>query len=293
MEKRLINHGWVRSLVYLTTLIPVMLLFGIPAMELIAFISGMPPGEFSRLSSENIHLLLIYQTILLTGVTGLTLVFRKYVDVKGLLSLGFQKFRRNKDMILGLVVGFSLIATGFLIMFLTGNLSVETINPDAGYLAGSLILCLMISWIEELSFRSYILNNLLDSFHPYIALLVSSFLFAVFHMFNPGMSLLPFINLMLAGILLGIVFIYTKTVWFALSLHFSWNFFQGPVFGFPVSGIETESLLGQRPPETNIITGGDFGFEGSLICTALLITGIFVIDRYYNKTGINTFDKNN
>lgn len=210
-----------------------------------------------------------------------------------LAGLGFRRRGVSKDTLTGLLTGLACIAAGFVILLISGLLVVEGFSPDLNYLAGSLILCLVISWLEEISFRAYMLNNLMDSFHPFIALMISSFLFALFHLFNDGMTFLTFLNLFLAGILLGIVFIYRKTIWFAMSLHFSWNFFQGPVFGFRVSGTEMHGLLEQRPEGPIHFTGGEFGFEGSVICSLLIILSIILICRYYNMEGKRTFDKLN
>lgn len=283
MHKPAINRGWLRILIYLLTVIITMFLFSNLGFILIFAIYGEVLTQVELTERENIFILVIYHLPLMAGVTLLTLLFRKHVDRKSILSLGFQNLRTCKDIFFGFLLGFIFISSGFIILLLTGYISIDKISPDSRFLSGSLILCLLISWIEELSFRGYILNNLAGIYHPYKALIVSSILFAIFHIPNPGISLLAFTNLFLAGILLGIVYIYTKTIWFALSLHFSWNFFQGPVFGFKVSGIEMNGLFIQRLKGVDIITGGEFGFEGSLLCSFLIILSILALDRFYNK----------
>lgn len=283
MNNSAIKYGWLRSTIYIIALLIIIAGFGIPAVLIVTKISGQPFTEISLFDKKNIHLLLLYQAILLSGVTALTFLFRKYIDRMNIVSLGFYKFHMRNDLWLGLVLGLALIGSGFAILNLSGNIQVKNITFDYNYLAGSIILFLFISWIEEIAFRAYILNNFMDSFHPYLALLLSSVLFALFHGFNPGMSIVGFINLTLAGILLGIVFLYTKTIWFALSLHFSWNFFQGPVFGFPVSGMEMNGFLNQERKGNELLTGGDFGLEGSILCSLLIILCIFALHRYYNK----------
>jgi uncharacterized protein len=283
MVNPVISRGWLRAVMYVLSLILIVVGSGILAFFIIVTVTGKAAPEVVALFGENIFLLVIYQAIILAGVTALTLVFRKNIDRKEFVTLGFQKFRVGKDLLLGLVSAFLLIALGFSILYLSGNLLIEGIRPDYSHLAGSLILCLMISWAEELSFRAYILNNLMDSFHPYWGLVISSLIFAVFHIFNTGMALVPFINIFLAGILLGIVFIYTRTIWYALSFHFSWNFFQGPVFGFPVSGVGMDGFIRHETRGKELLTGGEFGFEGSLLCSLLIILCIFALYRYYNK----------
>ncbi len=278
-----IKRGWLRALIYIFLFLITLVIFEIIAMSVLSAISDKTMFEVISNIRDNIHLLVLVQTIVLTGVTALTFAFRKYFDARTIITLGFSSYRRNKDLVLGLALGLIVIGSGFLILLLSGNLVIISISPDFAYLGWSIILCLIISWVEELSFRGYILNNLIDSFHPFTGLLISSFLFAVFHLLNPGMGMIPFVNLFLAGILLGIVFIYTKTIWYALALHFSWNFFQGPVFGFPVSGIEMDGFLQQQPKGYEIITGGNFGFEGSILSSLLIILCIFALNYLYTK----------
>ncbi len=283
MDRPLIKQGWLRVILYLFALIFTMILFGILAFLLFPAISGKIPEEFNLTEKGNINRLIIYQGIILTGVTLLTLLFRKGIDRQDIVTLGFQMFHVKRDLLLGIFIGFGCIAAGFLILYVSGYVYIERLSADTSYLAGSLIFFFMVSWIEEISFRGYILNNLMDSFHPHIALLLSSTLFALFHVFNNDLSLLAFTNLILAGILLGIIFIYTRTIWFALSLHFSWNFFQGPVFGFRVSGIETPAFMKIRTEGADFISGGDFGFEGSLLCSFLIILSILLLYRYNKR----------
>ena len=84
---------------------------------------------------------------------------------------------------------------------------------------------------EELVFRGYLLSNFMESMNKYYALLYNSILFALMHSVNPNFNFIDFINLFLAGLLLGLPYVYTKNLWYPMSLHFAWNFFQGPVFG--------------------------------------------------------------
>ncbi len=277
-----IKRGWMRSLIYLISLFFVLIIFGLPALIVASVVSGKPAATLN-IYEEGVYVLIAFQAIVLTGVTGLTVMFARHIDRRDLITLGFGKFRRNKDLLLGLALGFAVISLGFAILYISGKLEIRHIDPDFSFLAGSVVLCVLISWMEEISFRGYILNNFLESFSPLAGLLVSSLLFAGFHMFNPGMSFVPFLNLFLAGILLGIVFIYTRTIWYALSLHFSWNFFQGPVFGFRVSGIDMGGLIRQEVKGDELITGGGFGFEGSILCSLIIILCIFALNRYFSR----------
>ena len=96
------------------------------------------------------------------------------------------------------------------------------------------------------------------------------------------MDLFSFFNLVLAGIFLGIAYIYTKNLWFPIALHFSWNLFQ-TLLGFKVSGQESYSIIEFNLKENNLINGGEFGFEGSILSVMFQIVFIIVIVKYFKK----------
>jgi membrane protease YdiL (CAAX protease family) len=109
------------------------------------------------------------------------------------------------------------------------------------------------------------------------ALAISSLLFAGFHLTNPGMNTLAFANIFLAGILLGMNYIYTRNLWYAFLFHLSWNFVQGPILGMRVSGLNLPSLLQVETKGDSLLTGGEFGMEASVLYTAVSITAILIL----------------
>ena len=104
----------------------------------------------------------------------------------------------------------------------------------------------------------------------------------VMHIGNPNMSAIPLFNLFLAGLFLGIYCIHRKNLWFPIGAHFTWNYFQGPVLGFEVSGNVVDSIFIQSLAGSDLITGGQFGFEGSIILTTFMIIGIIYLDRRFS-----------
>lgn len=124
------------------------------------------------------------------------------------------------------------------------------------------------------------------SFNKYVALIVSSILFSLMHGFNPNIDLFSLFNIFLAGILLGLSYIYTKNLWFPIALHLSWNLFQ-TIFGFNVSGQDSYSLIEFSIYENNLLNGGDFGFEGSILSVISMIITIIGIWIYYNREKTN------
>jgi len=83
--------------------------------------------------------------------------------------------------------------------------------------------------------------------------------------------------------LLGVNYIHTRNLWFSILFHLGWNFFQGPVLGYRVSGINFSSLLQTELNGDLIITGGEFGFEGSIVNTALCLILVLLLNRVYEK----------
>ena len=197
--------------------------------------------------------------------------------------MGYSIKGRLKDCIYGILTGFVLISIGFLILYFAGYLKVTNILFNAEIVVGSFFFFLVAAMIEEVMFRGYILNNLMEYGNKYVALLISSVLFALIHGLNPNLSIIAMVNLAIAGVVLGITYIYTKNIWYPVFLHVSWNYFQGPIYGFEVSGTEAKSIIMQEVSGNELITGGSFGFEGSIILTVLMIVMIIVADLIMRK----------
>jgi membrane protease YdiL (CAAX protease family) len=183
-----------------------------------------------------------------------------------------------------MLLGTMAVAGGFLICMAAGLVRVTAVHFPAD-LFPRLVVMIMVVIGEELMFRGYILRRFMAVHNKYMALLVSSLLFMLAHAFNSHLGVLPVINLFLAGVLLGSYYIYTQNLWFPIGLHFTWNFVQGPVLGYAVSGADLESIVVQQPLEgMDWLTGGAFGFEGSVLCTvACLLLTLAVHSRLRKK----------
>ena len=272
-------------LLFLVFYLFVLLLIAVPAVLLLTDIKfsdlqGNIAQSFSGMGSGSMGLMVTIE--FLSSVVSVFL-FRKLVDRKSFASLGFSTEGRWYEMIAGFFLAPALIGIGLLFLYITKHLEWDYngFNPQTFFVdAGTLML---LAFSEELLFRGYILNNLMESFNKWAALIISAVLFALFHLSNPGISTIPFVSIFLAGILFGINYIYTKNLWFSILLHFGWNFFEGPLYGFKVSGIHFSSLLQTDLKGDMSITGGDFGFEGSFVATALLLIAVLGFYLFYEK----------
>ncbi|MDI6401357.1 type II CAAX endopeptidase family protein [Balneolaceae bacterium ANBcel3] len=221
-------------------------------------------------ASETVRQKAIIYSFVAVGIVGLIFFFQKYYYQESILSLGFSLQKRGPDFSVGLLMGICAMAIGAALLLFTGQATAEIQSANVQNLMYLFLLFLWVALYEEILFRGFIQAKLMDSMHGTPALLMAALVFAVFHLGNPNITLIAFLNLFLAGILLGLPYLFTRNLWLPVSLHFSWNFFQS-LFGFRVSGLDTYSFIELSLPEDTIWNGGLFGFEGSLICTLMIL----------------------
>lgn len=201
--------------------------------------------------------------------------------------LGLSLKGRGKDLLAGAGVAVLLYAVGFGLSLLMGMVEVADVQWMPRDLLGALMFFLLVAVTEEVMLRGFVLGRMLsEGMNRFVALLLSSALFSAMHLFNPNFAFLPFVNILLAGCLLGASFLYTRNLCFPIVLHWFWNWLQGPVLGYEVSGTDCgQTLLTLRLKGSDLLTGGSFGFEGSLLCTVLLVVGTLAIVGYYERRG--------
>ena len=201
--------------------------------------------------------------------------------------LGMSLRGRGKDLLAGLGVAVLLYAVWFGTSLLMGTVEIASVEWVPRDLLGTLLFFLLVAVTEEVMLRGFVLGRMLSAgMNRFVALFLSSALFSAMHLFNPNFALLPFVNILLAGCLLGASFLYTRNLCFPVVLHWFWNWLQGPVLGYEVSGMDSgETLLTLRLTGSDLLTGGSFGFEGSLLCTVLLVVGTLAIVGYYERRG--------
>ena len=151
-----------------------------------------------------------------------------------------------------------------------------------------LILYIFVGFAEEILGRGYIISVMKQTRNIPLMVSVSAVVFSLMHIFNSSFSLIPFINIVLIGVVFALMYIWSGNLWMCIGYHIAWNYFQGNVFGFPVSGMESKGIITTIYSENNIINGGGFGPEGGLAVTAIIIAGLLFV-RWYYKGKISTF----
>lgn len=207
----------------------------------------------------------------------------RFLDERPVKELGIQ-LSSKWFMEIGVGIGISAFVMG--IIFLTGVLSGWISFTGYGWerawshpyplpLLGYLIMMLMVGFYEELVFRGYQIINMVEGLTlgrispkqaALLAVLISSIIFGFLHAGNPNASIISTASTMIAGAVLAFPYLVTGNLALSIGLHASWNFFQGGIFGFPVSGVPTRSSLFQvRETGPDLITGGSFGPEAGLM----------------------------
>lgn len=221
----------------------------------------------------------------LSAVTVLiTWGFVTYVDRRPIETLGFA-FQGSwlAELLLGLSLGFGLPVLIFIVCYVmgwtqvTGSLFASAPSRIFTILLQTLALMIAVAVNEETIVRGYILQSLKLQYGGPAALVISSILFGLAHLGNPGALFTAFIGTFLAGMALGYAYLITKRLWLPIALHFSWNFTLGPVLGFPVSGIDLPGWIQQRVTGPALWTGGKFGPEAGIMGLAVWIIAIPVI----------------
>jgi len=231
-------------------------------------------------------LLILAALASLLAVMAITWVFRRFLDRGTLLGLGLQRSKRwLREIGTGLALGLLLMAFIFGLEWTLGWVRIEgfawhrqPLMTLVGILLGYTSFYTFVAFSEELAFRGYILQNLRKEWGTLVALLASSFLFALLHGLNPHFTPLALVGIALAGVFMAYGYLLSGSLWLPIAFHFAWNFAQGPLFSFPVSGLASEGLfLLERRDSPSLITGGAFGPEGGLLGVTALLLGLLLL----------------
>lgn len=198
------------------------------------------------------------------------------------------------DLAFGLALGAILMGLIFLVEWGLGWIQLEGTRANrvpawswSAWILSDAVFFLCVGIYEEFFTRGYLLRNLAEAFRTrriqprtalLLAYLISSSIFGLLHLANNNASLISTLNLIAAGVFLGLGYVLTGELAISIGLHITWNFFQGTVFGFPVSGgTSAASLIGITQLGPEWATGGAFGPEAGALGLAALLLGSLLI----------------
>ena len=292
-ENRL-KAGW-RILIFL-------IIFWLSA-SIVFFVRPLVESASKKAFLQDYSLLIV--AILAFGATLATSIARKYVDKKSFSSLGLILNKQTlKDLGFGFLLSagmaglfYSLLLIFNLIEFNGFNITNGTGSEvrianfvdymkvmSIGTLALLLLEDIFVGYWEELFFRGYLFQNMVEGLGNTWTILISCILYGLVHAANPNASILSSLIIVLFGFLRIYGYLSTKMLWLSIGMHIGWNFFQGPIFGFAASGHQKATLI-----DINIISdkawlsGGEFGPEGSILIIPIILIVLVIMKLYTRK----------
>jgi membrane protease YdiL (CAAX protease family) len=281
-----IRRGWARAALSFPAWIGMLVVSAIITHGVL-HLSNRPESDLE--SATNTPMGIVVMLIQLAGTVLVVYTFRRFIDRRSVISLGLNLTRRYiRDFVAGILWGIGLISTVFLVIYFAGGATITGVQIPWGTLGTLTVIMFLVGINEELYVRGYLLTNVMESTNKYVALLITSLIFSVSHIFNPNWTVIGLVNIILAGLLLGIYFVHRRNLWFPIGMHFTWNLFEGTVYGSQVSGVPTPSILQTQFSGSDLLTGGEFGFEASLAATAAIGVSIILVHLIYRPRVVDT-----
>jgi hypothetical protein len=220
------------------------------------------------------------------GISIVVFLKIKFLEKKPISYIGFSRENVLKKYSIGFLVGFVLMSAIVGILFILQTLSINdnSVQP-VGRDAIFNIIIILFGWIiqgaaEEILTRGWLLSNLRTKYSDVVSVFASASFFGFLHIFNLEVDILAIINIILFGAFAGMYVIKTNDLWGVCGMHSAWNFVQGNIFGFEVSGssISIGTLIDFESSGKILLNGGAFGPESGMICTLVLIIAIILIE---------------
>jgi len=185
-----------------------------------------------------------------------------------------------RQFALGCAIGFVLVMLAAVPIAVWGNVSFRTTFSSFNMVRASVVLGVLIAGAlaEELMFRGYPFQRLVEGIGATGAIAVFSVLFGVVHLSNPGASVWGLINTVAIGVLLSVTYLRTRALWLPWGIHFAWNTVLGLVLGLPVSGLRLFNVaVHATATGPKWLTGGSYGIEASAPGALAIIAGLIIV----------------
>jgi uncharacterized protein len=238
--------------------------------------NGLSGGIWSGVIERSILLFL-----LLLGYAAMGRVFNHQLQPIQAMGLVFRPGWK-REFGTGAALGWAMLLVSILPMVLIGGLIVTfwTTPRQFGILIVDFLMVAVASLAEEVVFRGYPFQRLIDATGPTLAVILSSFVFAGMHIFNPDANRVSFFITVVGSWLLSAAYLRTRALWICWGWHFAWNASMCLLFGLPLSGFtEFSPVIQSNTVGPAWITGGNYGPEASGVTALVLLLGIIVVYR--------------
>lgn len=237
--------------------------------------------QFLALADNDLHPIAI--TLAVAAVLGLYALGVKLMEGHWPRDLGLGKLLPHT--MLGWLIGFVYMTLVSSTIVALGNATVDVRGTVWEEICWWLLVFLTVAVGEEMIFRGIIFRQIDERWNTWTALIVSALLFGFIHLPNNGATWWSSLAIAIeAGLMLGAAYKWSGSLWLPIGIHWAWNFTQGNVFGASVSGnVAGGSLLEMQVNGPDIITGGDFGPEASIVAVTLGIIYTLVFLFTWNR----------
>ena len=247
-----------------------------------------PLFSYVFLGNDNADYFLLFNLFLTIFVALIGYLFSRKYQKRNKESLGLVK--NPKNYLKGIVSGIFMILSVVLLLKISGFAKFTT---NISQVSWPVFVIFILGWAiqgfeEELITRSILMNYFAVNNGVMGGIIINSLIFAILHLGNPAFGILPFINIMLIGIVFSLLFYISNDIFLPAAAHSFWNFAQGNIFGIEVSGMNeiNNTILKTKLLGSDLFTGGAFGFEGSIFVTLVEIITIFVIIRIIKRRNL-------
>lgn len=229
----------------------------------------------------------LFRTAFLFSLLGgfalmLYLLDRERGDLLGAMGLKLDR-TALRDSLGGGALGAGMVALSVAVIGIAGRVEFHWTGGGGRVVLAILVasyITAVAAMAEEVAFRGYPFQRLVEGVGPVGGIVVLSVLFGAIHLGNPHASLWGFLNTIEVGALLAVAYLRTRSLWMPWGLHFAWNLTLGMGFGLPVSGITDFAVAVQGTADgPEWLTGGSYGIEASLIGSVVILLGFFVLLR--------------
>lgn len=213
------------------------------------------------------------------------LLWVRFIEKRPIRTMGFSKGNGLSEFAKGVLVGAIMITTVLVVFFITGDAKFDRIQFSLPFLVSWMLV--LIGYIlqtaaEEIYIRGWLVPIISYHKNAYLAILIASTMFSYFHLDNNGASWLSTLHLFIFGLFTAVYAMKRGNIWGPCGFHFAWNFIMGNVYGFHVSGYDSESsLMYFTTSNRTFITGGQFGPEGGIpglvVFILALLWAIFIL----------------
>ncbi len=224
-----------------------------------------------------VHSLIFSQSIVFAALLAVTLLVEHYCAQQTIADVGFPSTGAISGIFGGLLAGAILFSVVIGVLILTHCYSASFQSWNA--LVPGLAFFLLGALVEELLFRGVLFRLVEKLTGTWIALALSAVLFGAIHIANPHAALFSSLAIALeAGVLLGLAYVLTRSLWFAIGIHWGWNFFEGPIFGTQVSGGQfTATVFHAKMNGPSWLTGGSFGPEAGVAALVVCLAAAVIV----------------